>query len=194
MERNNLKLKIKKNLGLSILELLIYVSILSGLVMISTNMFISLSRGSGQSQAKNEVDTAMRFVTDLLKQDIKNAASISIPTSGNSSSTLTLLRNSKTIVYDVSDGMIRRKEDAGSPVNIFSPNVSVGSTTFTRIENTNLIFNLTTTSIQIKIDFSYRSSNPDWTYDSKLQTTIDLGTDGTLTHTVSFIVKNNKYL
>lgn len=166
--------KIQKNMGFSLLELLIYITILSVLVVIISNTFISLSKGNGQSQAKSEVNFAIRFATELLRQDIKNASVISTPASVGTSSTLTLIRNGVTIVYDTSGGALRRKEGIASPVNLTNSSISVNTPTFRRIENTNLVFGVTNTTIQINMAFSYNSTSPDWAYTASLQTTVDL--------------------
>ena len=160
--------------GFSLLEVLIYVSILSILVVVVSNIFISLSRGSGQSQAKNEVNSSISFVNELIKQDIKNASVISIPVSGGSSNTLSLVRGGLVVVYDVSGGYLRRKEGSAVPVNITNSNIIVGEPNFIRVENTNLVFNTTSISIQVIITFSYNSTSPDWSYSSSLQTTVSL--------------------
>lgn len=167
---------IKRYLGFSLLELLIYMAILSGLIIISSNMFISLSKGQGQTQAKSEVDSSVRFASELLRQDIKNASSISTPTIGTPSSSMTLVRNGVTIIYDVSGGVLRRKEGISSPENITGSNITVSSPSFTRIENTNLVFssNNKNTVISISMVFGYNSSSPDWSYSTMLRTAVGL--------------------
>jgi len=54
-----------------------------------------------------------------------------------------------TIVYDVSGGILRRKEGAAAPSNMTSSNISVSAPTFTRIENTNPVFPATNVTITI---------------------------------------------
>ena len=156
------------------MELLIYIAILSGLMIVVSNMFISLSKGNGQSNAKSEVDSSIRFVSELLRQDLKNASSVLAPSIGVPSSTLVLTRGGVTITYDVSSGILRRKEGTASPLNITNSNVTVSSPTFTRIENTNLDFSSTSVAIKLNIVFNYNSPNPDWTYSSSLQTSVNL--------------------
>lgn len=160
--------------GFSLLELLIYLTILSILVVVISNTFISLSRGNGQSQAKSEVNSAIRFATELLRQDLKNASVISTPASPSSSGTLTLTRSGVTIVYDVSGGSLRRKEGVADPTNITNSNIFVSTPTFTRIENTNSVFNTANITIKINMTFGYNSTSPDWAYSTSLQTTVNL--------------------
>lgn len=166
------------NKGFSLLELLIYVAILAVLVVIIANTFISLSRGSGQSQARSEVDSSIRFATELIKQDLKNATAITTPTSGGSSASLTLTRViatvPTTIVYDVVSGVLRRKEGAAAAVNVTGSNITVGAPTFTRIENTNTVFSTTDVSIRVSMAFSYNSTSPSWSYSTTLQTAVNL--------------------
>lgn len=170
-----LKQKNKKSIGFSLIELLIYVAILSGLMVVSSNMFISLSKGNGQSNAKSEVDSAIRFAGELLRQDLKNASVVSVPVSGGSSSSLTLTRAGTTIVYDVSSGVLRRKEGVAMPVNLTNSNITVGTPTFTRIENTNVVFTSSKNIvIKISMTFSYNGSGSDWVYSNSLQTSINL--------------------
>lgn len=166
--------KKEKKKGFSLMELLIYIAVLSIVMVAISNTFISISRGNGQSQAKTEVDSAIRFAGELLKQDIKNASTISVPaTAGSSNSTLSLIRNGTVILYDVSTGVLRRKEGTNSPVNLTNSTISVGVPTFTRIENTNTTFSVTNVAIKINMTFSYNSNSPDWTYSTSLQTTVN---------------------
>lgn len=169
-----LEKKIQKKLGFSLLELLIYVSILSIIVVVISNTFISLSKGNGQSKAKSEVNSSIRFANELIKQDLKNASLVSVPVSGGTSNTLTLTRNGEIIVYDTLDGVLRRQEATNPPVNVTNPNVIVTALTFVRIENTNLVFNKTNVSIKVNMTFRYNSTNPDWFYYTSLQTTVNL--------------------
>ena len=163
----------KNRKGFTLLELLIYVTIFSIISVVLVNVFISLSRADGQSSAKSEVDSAIRFSNELLRQDIKNASIISVPASG-SSSTLTLTRNAVTIVYDISNGILRRKEGNNNPVNLTDASIIVSTPTFARIENTNTVFNTTNVSIKINMTFSYNSTSADWVYTTSLQNTVNL--------------------
>jgi len=159
--------------GFTLLELLIYVAIFAVITVLLANIFIALSKSNGQSNAKSEVDSAIRFSNQLLSQDLKNASAVSVPSSGSSNS-LTLTRADTTIIYDISSGALRRKEGSADPVSLTNTNIVVGTPTFTRIENTNAVFNTTNVSIKINMTFSYNSSSPDWSYSASLQNTFNL--------------------
>ena len=168
------KQKNKNKKGFSLFEFLIYIAILSIIVVVISNILISLSNSNAQSQARSEVNSSIRFAGELLRQDLKNASSVSIPASGNSSSSLTLVRNGTTIIYDVSNGFLRRKEGVASAVNITNSNIVVGTPSFTRIENSNAVFGTTNISIKINITFSYNSTVAALTYSTSLETTVNL--------------------
>jgi prepilin-type N-terminal cleavage/methylation domain-containing protein len=174
MQKFLLKQQGQHKSGFTLLELLIYITVLSILLVIISNTFISLSKGNGQSQARSEVDSAVRFSLELIKQDLKNASVVTTPASGGSSSTLTLTRGGVTIIYDVSAGALRRKEGAAAAVNVTNPNITVGTPTFTRLENTNTAFSITSVSIKVAMSFSYNSTSPDWAYSTSAQSSFDL--------------------
>lgn len=168
-------LNFKKNRGFSLLELLIYLSIFSVLVVVISNTFISLSKGQAQSNSRSEVDSSIRFATELLRQDIKNASIVSVPAIvGDTSSSLTLTRDGIIIVYDVLNGVLRKKEGSGSPVNITNSNIIVGAPIFFRIENNNSVFGTKNVVIKINMTFNYNSMSSDWKYSTSLQTAVNM--------------------
>lgn len=160
--------------GVTLLELLIYVAILSGLMVVVSDAFISLSKGRGQSEARSEVNSAVRFASERIKQDIKNASLASTPMYGTPSNTLSLIVSGSAILYDVSGGALRRKVDTSEPELVTGGAVSVDTPTFTRIENYNPVLNATTTAIQIAMTFRYSSNSTDWVYENAFRTTITL--------------------
>ena len=158
----------------SLLELLIYMTILSGIMVVVANSFISLSKGQGQSQARSDVNSAIRFSTERLRQDIKNASSVATPISGVASSTLNITVGGVIIIYDTFNGQLRRKEGASSPVAVTNNSVTVDSLLFTRQENYNTTLQATTTAVQIFMTLNYNSSSTDWIYSDTLRTTVSL--------------------
>ncbi len=158
------------NRGISLLELLIYIAILSGLMVVVSDAFISLSKGRGQAEARSEVNSAIRFAAERIKQDVKNASAISTPTLGTPASTLSLTVSGAPVVYDVLGGVLRRTENSVTASTTGSA-VSVDAPTFTRLENSNSVLGATTTAIQTVITFRYDSSSGDWAYADTLRTT-----------------------
>lgn len=161
--------------GISLLELLIYIALLSGLMVVVSDAFILLSKGRGQSEARSEINSAIRFAGELIKQDVKNATAVSAPALGTPGSTLSLTVSGNTILYDMLDGVLRRKVNAGAPEAVTGSYVTVDVPTFTRIENNNSIsgvLNATTTAIQVAMTMRYNADGGDWTYEDSLRTTV----------------------
>lgn len=172
-----MKRKIKK--GFSLLELLIYIAVLSGLMVVISNAFISLSKGRGQAGARSEVNAAMRFAAERIKQDIKNASStipIVAPFLGETASSTLKVKSPdglSVITYDALLGQLRRN-DGGAYATTTGSNIFVDTPKFTRIENYSTALNATTTSIQVEMTFHYNASSTDWAYVDTLRTTVTL--------------------
>ncbi|MFZ2832239.1 MAG: hypothetical protein WAZ40_03745 [Minisyncoccia bacterium] len=163
--------------GASLLELLIYVALLSGRRVIVTDAFVSLSKGRGQTEARSEVNAGLRFATEKIRQDIKGASVLVTPVLGTASSTLNLTVAGTTILYNVSGGQLWRKEGVASPVLVSGTNIIVDAPLFTRLENyntysTSSILSATTTAVQMQMSMHYNASTSDWMYADTLRTTI----------------------
>ena len=163
--------------GFSLLELLIYVAILSGLMVIISDSFISVSKARGQSEARSEVNASIRFATEKIRQDAKGASSITTPILGTASSTLQVTTGGMTVIYDTLSGQLRRREGNGVSTTtafVTGTNVSVDTPTFTRLENYNAVLSATTTAIQVAMTIRYNASSTDWSYSDTLRTTATL--------------------
>lgn len=158
---------------MSLLELLLYIAILSGLMVVVSDAFISLSKGRGQAEARSEVNSAIRFVAERIKQDVKNASAVSTPILGASAATLSMTVSGTPVVYDVLMGVLRRTEN-GVTASTTGSAVAVDVPTFTRLENYNSVLNATTTAIQTAMTFRYNASSTDWVYSDTLRTTATL--------------------
>ena len=141
-----------------------------------SNILISLSKSDAQSQAKSEVNSSVRFVGELLRQDIKSASVVSIPSINTPDVTLSLTRrvDGKTIIYQLVGNVLTRKEGDDPEVNITNSNIVVSNPVFTRIENTNQVFDTKNISIKTNMTFRYNSTVSEWTYSTSLDTTVNL--------------------
>jgi len=160
--------------GFTLIELLIYIAIVAVIMIVTTDTFVSLTKGQGQSEARSEVNTAIRFATDKIRQDLKGASSVAVPALNTPSSTLEATVGGETVIYDTLAGQLRRQEGIGEPEAVSGSNIFVDEPTFTRIENYNADFDTTTTAVQISMMFHYNSSSTDWLYSNKMQTTVTL--------------------
>ena len=162
-----------KQQGFSLLELLIYIAILAGLMVIISNAFISLSRGRGQAEARSEVNAAIRFAAERIRQDAKGATAVVTPLLGAPGATLQMTVAGTPVTYDVLSGQLRRN-DNGTFATTTGSNIFVDAPVFTRLENYNTTLSATTTAVQIVMTFHYNASSTDWTYADTLKTTVTL--------------------
>lgn len=157
--------------GISLLELLIYIAILSGLMVVVSDAFIMFSKGRAQAEVRSEVNSAIRFAGSLIKQDIKSTTTATLPVLGVSGDTLSLTVSGSTVVYSVLDGVLLRKVDTNAPEAVTGGYVRVDTPSFTRYENYNSVLGATTTSIQTVITMRYNASGSDWAYADTIRTT-----------------------
>lgn len=148
-------MRIKSNRGFTLIELLLYVTI-AGVVLLALSVLLSLLM---QIRIKNEVITEVdqegALVMQSITQTIRNATSITSPVLGTTGTSLTLVvptgTNSPT-VFDLSSGVVRIKEGAGSVVSLTSSKVLVSSLSFQNAGRSG-----TNGSIKIQYTVTYNS-------------------------------------
>jgi len=164
----------EKQRGFSLLELLIYIGILSLMSVILAGAFVSLTRGRAQSTARSEVESNARFVLERITQDVSAASSVTTPVLGTASSALLLTGSGSTISYDVVAGVLRRIVNGGSAERLTGTSVVVDSSLFTRIENYNTTLAATTTSIQVLMTIRSTNAAGESAYSNVIRTTVDV--------------------
>lgn len=170
--------KCNYNKGFSLLELLVYIAILLIATTLLVGVFMSISKSRGQSEARSEVNSNLRFVFDKISQDIKTATTIDTPAvAGDASNTLTLTSGGNSVAYCIAGSQLRRKAGGacdGSSEAVTSGKVAVESVLFTRIENSNAALSKTIVGIKVDAQIKYNSSSPDWQFTSSKTTTISV--------------------
>jgi len=162
--------------GFSLLEILIYVTVISVITLSIGSVFISLSKGQSRAEAKNEVNSNLVFALEKIRQDFLRATAVTVPaTASTSSSTLSLTISGSSTTYCVITGRLRRAQSGAAcdsnAESLTSDKVIIDSTNFTRLENTNSVLNKTIISVQAVISASFNSANPDSQYNETKQTT-----------------------
>jgi prepilin-type N-terminal cleavage/methylation domain-containing protein len=161
--------------GFSLMELLIYMAIVSVIVVVLANIFIALSKGRGQVESRTEVSTALRFSIAKINQDIKAASSVVTPaTASSTASSLVLVIGETETIYDIADGALRRTIGTQEPEIITSSSVVVNNILFTRFENVNQVLQATTTSIQTALSMRHINTSSDWAYTGNLTSSVTL--------------------
>lgn len=168
----------KYNKGFSLIELIIYIALLSTLSLAVASAFLSFNRGRGQVTARSEVNTNLRFAIEKITQDLNGASAVLVPsTPGLATSTLSITTGGVNVVYCVISAQLRRSTggvcNASSEV-VTSGVVTVATSTFTRMENTNTVLNQTIAGIIIDIGIRYNGTNPDMRYNAEMRSTVNL--------------------
>lgn len=168
----------KNNKGFSLLELLVYIAITATVTLAIAGIFVYFNKGRGLVEARTQVNSNLNFALEKISQDIRNASSITLPVTANTStSQLSVVVSGSTITYCVESGQIRRETGAScgeTSSTITSNSVAIDTLSFNRIENTNTILSKTAVGIEINISAGYNSDSPDWQYSGSKKTTVSL--------------------
>jgi len=158
---------LKNNKGFSLLELLIYMAILSSLLIIIVNLFFMISSNSAKEEAKIEVQQNLQFaVNEITSQMNSYNTDISIvnPADGSSDNMLEINVDGINIKYDILFGTLRKTIGANAE-NITSSDVIVSSI--------NPIFKRINDTIQVNLKISYNDKGrPSYEYSREIKTTI----------------------
>jgi type II secretory pathway pseudopilin PulG len=167
----------KKIAAFTLIELLIYIAVLSIMTVLVADSFIILNKGKGGVEAKSELNSNIRFVLEKIKRDVSAASSLTTPdTTAATSSSLSLVVNGQTIQYAVASGRVTRQIDAQPTENVSSDKVRITTLYFGRTENSNATLGKKIVSVEINIAGAYNSTSPDWQYSQSEHTSADLKT------------------
>lgn len=167
-----------KRKGFTLLELVIYISVLSIITVVVADSFLILNKGRGGVEAKSELNSNFRFAVEKIKRDIATADNLISPADTIASSTvLDLTIGSSSIKYTLSNNRIARQIDDQAIEYITSDTVKITNLYFTRLENTNSVLNKKRISVEFNIFGVYNSTSPDWQYSQSEKTSIDLNKD-----------------
>lgn len=170
--------RIKKNLGFTLIELVIYVSILSIITLVVADSFIALNKGRAGVEAKSDLNSNLRFATEKMKRDISSASNLVTPANITASTTvLELTIASNSVKYTTNNNRVTRQVDALPFEYITSDTIKINNLFFSKLlyDNTNL--SKTRVSVEINIFGAYNSTSPDWQYSQNEKTTVDLNPD-----------------
>ncbi len=142
--------------GITLIETLLYVAIISILFTAFTFLLLTFLRARIKNQVISNIDQQSVLVIHEITQAIRNAETITSPAVGSPSSTLILDALSVGVDptrFDVANGVLRIQEGAGSAVALTNNRVEVTDLTFS---------NLTAGSSPgiIQIELTLSSANP----------------------------------
>jgi prepilin-type N-terminal cleavage/methylation domain-containing protein len=167
-----------KKSGFTLIELAIYIAILSVVTVVVADSFLILNKGRGGVEAKSDLNSNLRFATEKIKRDITSASNLITPdTTAASSTLLNLTISGASVKYTLNNNRVTRQVDAAPFEYITSDTVKINNLYFNRLENINTVFNKKRISVEINISASYNSASPDWQYNQSDRTSVDLNQD-----------------
>ena len=124
--------------GFTLVELVLYVSICS-ILLLTISSFLSFLLGARvRSQAITEVNQQGFQIMSLITQTIRNGRSIQAPGIGTSSSTLSITTGNTVLnptIFDVSSTTLRVKEGSKTPVSLSNSRVKVSALIFQNVSS-----------------------------------------------------------
>ncbi len=161
--------------GFSLLELLIYMAILAGFLLVLVNLFFMITASSSREESRAEVQQNLRFAIQQIISDIRSATAISVPSSGGAGNTLNIIVGGIATSYSISGGGILQKTRGAVTEDITTNRVTVSSPSaapfvFTRVDNA-----IAKPTVQIILEMSYNDNGrADFKFTDKVQTTVSL--------------------
>ena len=139
--------------------------------------FLSLSQGRARAESRAEVNSAIRVVMDRIKDDLKNATYIYVPSVGTNATGMIVVVNTDTITYDrvAADNTVRRQVNTDAAVVITPANVKFTALNFEYFQNVSIPLLKIASSIKVEITAAYNSTDPSRTYTQIKRSTFPLG-------------------
>lgn len=127
--------RLLKQSGFSIVELLIYMGLFSGFLVILSALFISTLEAQSDASATSHTDQDSWYVYSRLQHDLYQASSITTPANnGDETNSLVLEVDGSTITYSLVNNQLAITKDAQTDP-IVSGEVSVSNLNFKRLGN-----------------------------------------------------------
>jgi Tfp pilus assembly protein FimT len=124
--------------GFTLVELVLYVSICS-ILLLAISSFLSFLLGARvRSQTITEVNQQGFQVMSLITQTIRNGRSIQIPSMGTSSSTLSVTTGNALLnptIFDLSSSTLEIKEGSKAAIPLTNSRVLVSGLTFQNVSS-----------------------------------------------------------
>lgn len=143
-----------KQTGFTLLELLLYVSIVGSLLLAVSFFFASTAASKVRNQVENNVNQQAAFAMETITQTIRNSDSVTVPTANNTVTSATFAvpaANKSPTVFELSGNTLQMREGGSAAIALTSPSVAV----------TNLSFKNTSragTSGSVQISFTVSSA------------------------------------
>lgn len=116
--------------GLTLLGLLLYVTITSGVLLAVSGVTLNMLRTSARAVHEQSRQYALSFAYARLAYDIGNADSVTVPEAGSTSTTLELIASGSVITYSIADGRVWVSTDSSDPMPLTPSDVLIQQSEF----------------------------------------------------------------
>lgn len=158
----------KHERGFSIIELIIYVAVLSVIAAVFVSSLSQISFGWTRSKVESEVQQNLRFAMENISQSARSASAITFPAAGVSGTSTTMIVNGEAVQYftatTATSTILQKKVGASAAENITSDIVKVSYLNFKIFENNatttgNVVkATATTTQFSVKVEYNFDSA------------------------------------
>jgi uncharacterized protein YpuA (DUF1002 family) len=116
--------------GFTFIELIIYISIVVVMISALTPFAWTMVQGGAKAAVQQEVYTQARFVSERIKQEIRNATGVNSVSATSISLAVSDAAKNPTII-DLSGGKVRIKLGTAATVDLNSADTTISALTFT---------------------------------------------------------------
>jgi type II secretory pathway pseudopilin PulG len=181
--------------GFSLLELLIYIAILSGFLLVITNLFFTVSTSSVREEVRSEVRQNLRFASDQMTGSVRSARSFCVDPnpdcatlSIDQGNTLDIVVNNLIERFRVADGVLQKIKSVNGGTCAVSDGCKADcvaldsdcaveniTTDVVRVSTTDPIFIKIGNTIQINLKIDYNDKDRgDYMFSESVKTTVSL--------------------
>lgn len=160
----------KLNTGFTIIEILVYLGLLSIFLLVLLDLFIGSIDLGLRSKADSSVTQDSQFILSRLAYDVARADSISIPaTLGTTTSSLVFVSGGTTYTYNLFNNNLQ-VSDGTETLNLNSLDTQISTVSFTKLGNAN-----GKPTVQVKYTISSTTSVPTQQAETRdIQTTLGI--------------------
>lgn len=157
--------------GFTLIELLLYLGIVVVVISVASVITFNVLFSRAKVMAIREVTQNARLSMDKVSQEVRNADSITSPSSGKASSTLEITKEGKQITFDKENGTLVVERGGNSPVALTSNEVEVTELKFSDVSYSDTP---RTIRIHMKFNFNTNSNLREYEFEEDFYTTASL--------------------
>lgn len=156
------------NRGFTLIELIIYIGIVAGILLVAFNFGWEIIYGNVKSQAIREVQQNTRFVIEKITESVLATSNINSPAPGNSSNFLSLAMQDLSLdptIFEVADEKLMVTQEVNGPYELTNDRVRV-----TNLQFTNVSYAGTPGTVRIRMTIEHVNPNNISQYEASLET------------------------